>query len=233
MKKVGLIIFAAALIIGVVIANIFSFGRIGSGIFNMSMNFGGVRGSGNVVTEKRDLSGFKAVEVGGIFKVEVTARKDFAVEVEADDNLQSIIKTEVVEGVLKIEADKRIKSHGPIVIRVSAPDIESIEASGASNVSVANLKNSSLSIDSSGASKVLVEGETAKLTVYVSGASNVNADGLKAVDANIDASGASRVSAFATCDLTSDASGASRIVYSGSPKSVSNRATGAGSVSQK
>lgn len=233
MKKVGIIIFAAALIAGIVVSNMVSFGRIGGRIFNASVNFGGVSGSGNIVTEKRDVAEFRAIDVSGIFKVEATAQGDYAVEVVADDNLQEVIRTEVEDGVLKIEADKHIKSHGPIVVRISAPDIENIEASGASNVSVTNLNNQSLAIDSSGASKVLVEGETARLSVDVSGASSINAGGLKAVDAEVDASGASRVEVFATGDLRSEASGASKVVYSGSPKSISNHATGAGSVSQK
>jgi uncharacterized membrane protein len=44
MKKVGIIFFIEALILGVVLANIFSFGRIGSRIFHFSTNVGGVSG---------------------------------------------------------------------------------------------------------------------------------------------------------------------------------------------
>src|SRR5438105_3436193 len=86
MKKVGIIIFAGALVLGLVFSNLFTFGKAKEGLFNFSF-FNGVRGSGNTITEKRNLTGFRAVDVGGIFKVEITAQKDFAVEVEADDNL--------------------------------------------------------------------------------------------------------------------------------------------------
>ncbi|HTK27628.1 MAG TPA: head GIN domain-containing protein [Pyrinomonadaceae bacterium] len=233
MKKVGIIFFIAALILGVVLANIFSFGRIGSRIFHFSTNFGGVSGSGNIVTDKRDVVDFKAIDVGGIFKVEVTAQKDYSVEVVADDNLQPIIKTELDGDVLKISADKHIKSHEPIVIRISAPDIENVEASGASNVSVSNLKNSEFALNTSGASKVAVQGETARLNIDVSGASNINAEGLKADNARVDASGASKVSVFALDELWADASGASKIVYTGTPKNFTNKTSGASSVTQK
>lgn len=233
MKKVGIIFFAAALILGVVLANIISFGNIGSRIFRFSANFGGVSGSGNIVTDKRDLTGFKAIDVGGIFKLEVTAQQDYSVEVVADDNLQPIIKTEIDGDVLRISSDRHIKSHGPILIKISAPDIENVEASGASNVNVSNLKNAEFAIDTSGASKVAVQGETELLNIDVSGASNINAEGLKAGNARVDASGASKVSVFAVDELRAEASGASKIVYTGTPKNFTNKTSGASSVSQK
>ena len=118
MKKIGIMIFVVALVIGLVVSNMFSFGRASGKFFNFSLNFGGVHGSGNVATDKRDLSGFRAVDVGGVFQVEITAQKDFAIEVEADDNLLPLIKTEVVDGVLKIETKQRIKSSNPIRVRV-------------------------------------------------------------------------------------------------------------------
>src|SRR5258708_16142784 len=78
MKKIGIMIFVVALVVGLVVTNMFSFGRVTGNFFNFSLNFGGVHGSGNVATDKRSVSGFKAVEVGGVFQVEITAQKDFA-----------------------------------------------------------------------------------------------------------------------------------------------------------
>lgn len=233
MKKAGVVIFVAALGIGLVVANVFSFGRVETRMLKFSMDFGGVRGSGNLATDKRSVSGFKSIETGGIFQVEITAQKDFAVEVEADDNLLPLIRTEVDGGVLRIESDKHLKSHNPIRIRVSAPDIEKLDISGVANVTLDNVKNSALAIESSGASKIKVTGETSKLNVDVSGATKINADELKSVNAVIDASGASFVSVNVTGEIRSDLSGASRVVYSGTPTNVSTKKSGASNVSQK
>src|SRR5205085_3408273 len=98
MKKIGIIIFATALIIGLVVSDIFSFGHAAHGLFNFSVGFGGEKGSGKIVTEKRNVSGFKGVDVGGDFQVEITAGKEFAVEIETDDNLLPLIETEVNNG---------------------------------------------------------------------------------------------------------------------------------------
>jgi hypothetical protein len=214
------------------LANMFSFGRFREQFFHINLG-SGVTGSGNIINDRRDVSGFNGVDVGGIFKVEATSQKDYSVEVQVDDNLAPMVKTEVRSGILHIELDGHVKSRGPILVRISAPDFESIEASGASNVTVGDLRNEEISVSSSGASKISLSGETAKLTVEVSGASNINATDLKAVDANVEASGASHVDVFSTGKLYADASGASRITYSGSPMSVDRKTSGASSVSGK
>src|SRR4028119_1305483 len=100
MKKVGLIIFITALAIGVIFTNILSFGKNTAEFFDISIN-SGVSGSGNIVSEKREINDFQAINVGGVFQVEITAQKDFSVEIEADDNVLPLIKTRVSGSVLE------------------------------------------------------------------------------------------------------------------------------------
>lgn len=233
MKKIGLIIFAAALIIGVVFANFTSWGKASGKVFNFNVKFGAERGSGNLKSEMRDVRDFNSVDVGGVFQVEITAQKDFSVEVEADDNLLQYIKTEVRGGRLQISMDKRVKTSNPLRVRISAPNIEKVEASGVANVTLVNLKNSDFTADTSGASKLKVTGETENLNVEMSGATEINAEDLRSVNANVDGSGASRVNLNVSGELRSDASGASRIEYSGTPSNVYKKTSGAASVSQK
>ena len=233
MKKVGLIIFAIALVVGLIVTNIFSFGRATNGLFNFSVHFGGVKGSGNVTTESREISGFNAVDVGGVFQVDITAKKDFAVEIEADDNIIGLITTEVDGNVLKIGTERKISPTSLIRVHVFAPDIENLEVPGAANVALNGIDNPALSVDSSGASKIKIAGETAKLTVDVSGATQIDAEELNAGDADVEASGASHVNVKVSGSLRTEASGASKIVYIGEPSSVERKTSGASSVSRK
>jgi len=232
MKKIGIIVFGAAIIIGIVFSSLFSFGRLTSKVFNVSFN-SGVEGSGNSTTETRGVSDFTSIEVGGVFQVEIVAQKDFSLQVEADDNLLEYIKTEVRDGRLMIETDKNFNTKTTIRVRITAPNIERIEASGASKVSITDLKNSSLHIDSNGASKISVTGETARLKVEVSGAGNIDAQNLKAENGDIDASGASHADVDVAGTLRAEASGASRITYAGSPKTLNKASSGASSINQK
>ncbi len=233
MKKIGIIIFAAALMIGLVVSNIFSFGRVRDSFFHFSVNFSGEKGSGKIVTQQRDLKGFKAVEVGGVFLVEIVAQKDFSVEVETDDNLLPLITTEVDDGVLKIESEGRLSPTDQIRVRISAPDINDLDVSGAANLTLNGVKNASLSVDASGASKLKIAGETTKLTVDVSGASKLDAEDLRASKADVEASGASHIDVNVSDELSVDASGASRIVYSGTPSSLHKKMSGVSNISQK
>ena len=232
MKKIGLIVFAAAIIFGVVIANFVSLGTTTEMVFDFSVD-SEVGGSGNIVTEKRDLDDFTGIDVGGVFEVEVVSQKDFSVEIDADDNLLPLIKTEVRGGILRISTEEDLKSKNTIRVRISAPDIDRIEASGVSKVAVADLKNEELKLDISGVSKVKLAGQTGNLSVDISGASYVTAENLKAGIATVDASGASHVNVNVSEELVADASGASKINYTGSPKSAQKNSSGVSSINGK
>lgn len=233
MKKIGLLIFASALILGLIVSNIFSFGRVSDKFFSFSFNFRGEKGSGTKASEVRDLRGFRSIDVGGVFHVEITAQKDFSVEVEADDNLLEFIKTEVHGDTLHIETRKKLSTHNPIRVRIFAPDVEKLDVSGAANVTVTEIKNTGIEVESSGASKIKLAGETSKLIVDVSGATKVDAENLKADNVTAEASGASHVGVNVSGQLRAHASGASKILYLGTPTSVDKKTSGASSVSVK
>lgn len=231
MKKIGIIIFITTLVIGIVISSFFSLGNsfIKSPI---SFSFGKVQGSGNFVTERRNISDFKKIDVSGVFDVEVVAQKEFSVEVDADDNLLALIKTEISGETLSIESKKRFSGSQRIKIRVSAPDIENIDVSGASKIKLTNLDNESFSMDSSGASKINVEGKTNNLTIDTSGASRIDAKDLVASNVKIDSSGVSKINVNVTNVLTADLSGASHVNYAGSPTEINKRTSGASCLKQ-
>jgi len=232
MKKIGFIVFIVAIIIGVTFGSFFGWGKTSAHIFNFSIDFGGVKGSGNVVNEKRNVADFKAIEVGGIFEVEVVAQKDFSVEVEADDNIMQFVKTEVRNGTLEISTDKKVSTKN-LRVRISAPDIDNLDVSGVAKVSLANLKNDSLKVETSGASKVRVDGETRNFDADLSGASRIDAESLRAENVNVDGSGASNASVNVSGDLKADLSGASKVTYVGNPKNLEKSTSGASSVKGK
>jgi hypothetical protein len=234
MKKFGIIAFVVCIVIGLAFANFFSFGRLTSNLFNFKVNVGNhVTGSGNVMSQKRDAAGFDSVEVSSAFQVEIVAGKDFSVEVVADDNILPQINTEVRGGTLHIETDGKISTKNEMIVRITAPNIERVQSSGASKISVSGINGDSFSLDVSGASKVVLSGETEHLSIDVSGASNVDAEQLNAVRAEVEASGASKIAVNVSSELHTQASGASHIVYSGDPKTIENRQSGIGTVSKK
>ena len=235
MKKFGLLIFAAALIVGVIAASASSFGKITGNFLDFSfVKFGkSVKGSGQTATEMREVDSFHAIEVSGVLQVEIIAQKEQTLEVEADDNLLKYIKTEVRGGTLKMWSERQLKTSNPLRVRITVQDIDDLEVTGAANVTVKDLKNSGIKVDSSGASKIKVSGESSKFIADVSGATSIDAEALTVENATVDASGASNVSVNVSGTLRAEATGASRVSYAGTPKEVVKKTRGAGSVDQR
>lgn len=230
MKKIGIIVFVVALSLGIITASIFSFGKFSMNLFSMTT---GIEGSGLSKTEKRDVAEFSSIEVEGVFQVEVTLQKDFDVQVEADDNLLEFIKTEVDGQTLKIETTKRLNLKNPLIVRISAPNIVGVGTSGVAQVTLTNINNDQLEIDSSGASRIKADGVTKSLIIDLSGASQFEADGLRSETARVEASGASRADIFVSNDLTAEVSGASKVYYSGNPKDLTKKTSGASCIREK
>lgn len=231
MKKIGLIVFILTLILGAAVANLLTFGSSDFRLIRFSINRQ-VEGSGNVVKESRDVSGFNSISVSGVIEVEFTAQTEYSVEVEADDNIVPIIHTEVDGGVLRISQRDGISKYSRLLVRVSAPDLKGVRSSGVANVKITNIKNIRFSAKTSGASKISVAGETLEMDVDSSGASAVDAANLSAENVDIDSSGAAQIYVNAAKSLRVDASGESRIFYSGSPTDIKKRTSGGASVSQ-
>jgi hypothetical protein len=193
----------------------------------------GVRGSGNRVTEKRDVPGFLSIEVSGAYEVEITAQKERSLELTGDDNILPLIRTEVRGNVLHIDSSKSFNIGRAITLKITVPDLEGISTSGASKITVAGINNSEVNIDSSGASKITIAGATKQLKIGTSGASDIEAKELRAERVDVESSGAGYVTVYATEQLNASASGAARVDYYGNPATVHPEASGAGSVNKK
>lgn len=232
MKKLGFIIFIAALVVGVVIAKFTSFG---SSAFNSPASFifgSKLHGSGNLISQTRNTGDFKVVKVGGILNVVINKSDTQSVVVEADDNIAPVIKTRVRSGVLEIWSDKKFRSKKKVTIRIGSPSISGIDSSGVAKVRYTGIDNESLDVESSGASKVELEGNVGSIMVESSGASKVLGEKLVAENAEVEGSGAAKVLMTVNSKLRVSASGASRIKYKGDPGVIEKSTSGAASVSK-
>lgn len=199
------------------------------------IHFGkGIAGSGVRKTEKRIVSDFKKIEIGGAYEVEIVAQQEQQnLELEGDDNILPLIKTEVKNGTLYINSDRPFNVKKSIRVKIAAADVQALDVSGACDVNAKNIKTDRFEINLSGASDVKVQGETTSLKIDSSGASKIDAEKLTARSVNVSTSGAGTTRVFASEELTADASGASTIIYSGEPKVVNKKDSGASSITKK
>ena len=229
MKKLALLIFISALVIGSIFANALNFGSFSI----CSLVFQRVQGSGVMRSEKREVSGFSKIDGSGAINVEISMQETFSVEVEADDNLLEYIKTEVDGDTLKIYSEGRLSRQNPVNVKIGMPSINGLEIAGASKANVANVTGAEISLSANGASRINISGEVKNLQSKANGASAIEAESLKTENAEVKVNGASKTIVFATNDLIAKANGASRITYVGEPANIEKKANGASSIKSK
>jgi len=194
---------------------------------------GAVTGSGNRKTEKRPMGDFNAVEVTGAYDVKIVSGTKGDVQIESDDNILPLIKTEVKDGRLVVSSNEKFSTSKSPTVSIVAANIQDVSGTGASNFDISGIRNASLKLSGMGASKFQCAGETNKLTVDVSGAGSVDARELHAKDAIVKTNGATSVTVFATETLDANVNGVGSVDYYGNPKVVNKKVDGMGSLNAK
>lgn len=163
----------------------------------------GVVGSGDIITQGRQLVPFERIAVSGGLNVDVIVdpEAEQQVTVTFDDNLVERVLTRVSDDTLIIEFDGSVQAaDGGRFVGVITDIVTGIEASGGS--------------------KVTGSGTTDIYALRASGGSDVELRDLAAREVDIDASGGSSVVLFATELATGDASGGSAVTVIGDPPVV-------------
>src|SRR5437879_1103152 len=91
----------------------------------------GIAGSGVRKPEKRDLKSFNAIDTTGAYEIDVTCQKPASFEIEADDNILPLIKTEVRDGILFVSSDQPYHSSKFVTLRITLSELNSVSSHGA------------------------------------------------------------------------------------------------------
>jgi hypothetical protein len=194
-----------------------------------------IKGSGNLLTETRQVENFTAIVVSGSANLEIEQTGEESLELTIDDNLLPLFTTEVRDGTLFIGTaeGKRLtwNGKGPR-IKVTVRELRKLKVSGAVTVKATKLDTDSLTISISGAGSASIAGRSDNLSISISGAGSLDAVNLQAKRATVIVSGAGDVTVNASDELDARVSGAANIWYVGSPR-LQSRVSGAGSIKQK
>jgi len=218
---------------------------------NLGINLRAVRGSGNLQTEERSVSGFDRVSLSGLGNLNIVQGDEEGLTIEAEDNLLEYITTEVVNGELQlgirdgvnilptkeIRFDLKVKELKEIAVsgagNVKADSLRaddlSMSVSGAGNVDIQDLQATTLKIRSSGTGNFDLAGKVDEQEVSISGAGNYRAADLESSSASLTISGAGNSTLWVKDSLTVKISGFGRVEYYGDPK-VNQDISGGGSV---
>ena len=213
-------------------------------------------GSGNLVTQKGEISGFDRVHASHAFDVEIGQGDTFDVKIRVDDNILEHVRVRRRGSTLEIGLNPNLNYNIRDVTmeaEVTMPELAGVGLSGASSGAITGFESARkldvdvsgashlhgdiaagrVTIDASGASVVRLSGSGTDATVDASGASHVDLEDFVVEDASVEASGASDVTVNAEGTLDADASGASTVYYVGNPTMGRVETSGASSIRQR
>ncbi|MEI6864442.1 DUF2807 domain-containing protein [Flavicella sp.] len=209
------------------------------------------KGNKIISTEERERpQAYTKIKVEKGITVYITISTEEKIQVEAEENLQKFIKTEMENGTLHVFSESNIKNYKPIKVYLSTKKITSISASSGAKVISENtlfgehiiVKSSSGSLvdlqvgtnnlvsNSSSGSTIKLSGTTTNLTATSSSGSSIKAYNLKAKNVIARACSGSRIVLAATEKLNAKSSSAARIKYKGDSNNVQRNTSTVGGV---
>ncbi|MEJ2863739.1 head GIN domain-containing protein [Actinomycetospora flava] len=193
---------------------------------------GGTEGSGNVQAQDRPVAPFTSVDFSAAGTVTIEQTGTDSLRVEADDNIQPLLVTEVEGTTLKLgtRPDANL-GRSTVNYRITVRELRGIVLSGAGTVTATGVDSPDLALANSGAGTLTVSGRAAQLNVDLIGLGAVDARGLTAQAADVSVGGAGTATVNATATLDARITGVGGIVYLGNPAVVQN-VSGLGSVSR-
>lgn len=210
----------------------------------------GIKGNRNVVKNERQVATFNTISASAGLEVILSQDSIVKVMVEADSNLQEIIKTEVSNGELKIYPKTRISSCEAKRVFVTFKTIHAVEASSGSDVkssmelqipalqlSVSSGANmdlqvtvNKLTLNGSSGGNVNITGTSEILDVDGSSGANIKAMELQSKSCNAGASSGANLKLFVSEKFNAQVSSGGNIKVSGNPKERNIQKSSGGNV---
>jgi len=193
----------------------------------------GVKGSGVVKTETRDVRGFRSIQLSSLGSVTVTQTGRESLTIQAEDNLLPLLESSVKDGVLYLATigDTNISPTETIRYEVEVRDLQGVNITGAGSVHAANISTRQMSVDLSGVGNVEISGSTETLNVALSGVGNFEGSEFLSEKATVDDSGVGHAIVNVSDQLDVTVSGIGSVEYIGSPV-INQSVSGIGKVSK-
>lgn len=211
-----------------------------------------VKGNGNISVEERSGLEARKIRLTGFMDVELTQGSGTIVKVEADENLQEYIITEMDNDVLVVRMRSNIRfiNSNKLKVYITTDKLESLQLSGSGSIVGMNkftgsdrlklkvsgvgdlrLETNTPELDAqiSGSGTLVLSGETRDAKIQISGIGDCNAEALKAENASVKISGGGDVKIFADNKLDVTISGIGSVYYRGEAM-VTQKVSGSGEV---
>ena len=153
-----------------------------------------VVGDGKLVTDTRPIGSLEGIDASGSVHVEVRVGAQPSLLVEADSNLQALVRTEATGSSLRVWIDGNVRSNNGIRVIYTTPRLTQIRSTGSGRLVVSDLNGTPLTLVKTGSGATQLSGRVGVLDMQVTGSGSVNALALESGNANVSLSGSGRVS---------------------------------------
>ena len=210
-----------------------------------------IDGSGNIITEEREVSGIERIEVSGSGEVILAQGDDESLRIETDDNVMEYVKAEMNGSTLELGFRSEFRSISPskLTFYVSVEVLESlsvsgsgeiesdrietdsmdISISGSGSVNIAQLVSGEVQTEISGSGEIDLAGETDSQDIDISGSGEYRAGELCGRSVKVKVSGSGDATVCAEETLEADISGSGSVSYYGRP-AINMSGSGSGEV---
>jgi hypothetical protein len=193
-----------------------------------------VKGSGNVVTETREVSGFDTISLRGMGSVIVDQTGREKLSITADDNFFPYLET-AVEGkklVIRIPENVVFRDVTDLTFRIDVSTLKAVELMGAGSFEINDLDTDRWRVTVPGAGSISVSGQAREQTIRLDGASSYMAEDLDSDVAKILTNGAGTAVVRVSDELDVTINGLGKVEYIGNP-AVKEQIKGLGFVSKR
>ena len=193
-----------------------------------------VTGSGKVVNETRNVSGFDGLIIEGAGKINIDHAGTESLSITTDDNLLQYITTQVRGGKLVIEFKPKtlVDKFSDLSFNLTVKDLNSLQVTGAARIDAKNLQGDQMAVSIDGAGAISLAGKVDQLTVSLKGVGAFNSENLQAKRATVTNDGTGAVVVRVSDSLNATLSGVGSIEYIGNPQ-VTKNISGLGTVRQR
>lgn len=150
-----------------------------------------VRGSRNLVTESREVSGFDSIVLTEYGDVILTQDGQESLTIETDDNIMQYVTSEVRDNTLYLGVQELFWIRASrLVYTISVDDVVSMAVSGSGNIIAADIETDSLEVDISGSGNVHIGDLVAdEFVAGISGSGDIRINDLAAEEFVVKVSG--------------------------------------------
>ncbi len=187
-------------------------------------------GSGNTISEFREISAFSKISTEGTFIVNISQGSKQSLEVIADDNIINRVKTAVSGDQLKIYLEDGNYKNIYLEVNITVPGLNEIKNEGTGNITVFELESTgNMNIENVGSGNISMAGYVDNLYIKNEGTGIIKCAELMAAKVEVSIEGSGDCEVYCTEYLNVRIEGSGNVYYLGNPITELN-VTGSGRV---